>query len=88
MVRRETVSVHAEWDSVSRCWTATSNDVPGLVTESETFEGLIERIGQVLPELLLPASGGTAGADASSNTETLRNIRVMVHADREVRVSA
>jgi len=31
---------------------ATSDDVPGLVTESKTFEGLLKKLRTMVPELL------------------------------------
>lgn len=32
--------VRAEWDEEARVWVATSDDVPGLVTEADTVEDL------------------------------------------------
>jgi hypothetical protein len=34
--------VEAFWDSEALVWVATSEDVPGLVTEAETIEALTE----------------------------------------------
>jgi hypothetical protein len=44
--------VRAEWDEESRVWVATSDDVPGLVTEEATMEGLIKKLRIIVPELL------------------------------------
>lgn len=44
--------VRAEWDDEARVWVATSDDVPGLVTEEATMEGLIEKLKVIIPELL------------------------------------
>ncbi len=44
--------VHAEWDGDARVWVATSDDVPGLVTEADTTEALIARLRTLIPELL------------------------------------
>jgi predicted RNase H-like HicB family nuclease len=44
--------VRAEWDDEARVWVATSDDVPGLATEGETVEGLIEKLKVMIPELL------------------------------------
>ena len=44
--------VHAVWDHEARVWVASSDDVPGLATEAETTEGLIEKLGTIIPELL------------------------------------
>ncbi len=44
--------VIAKWDNEARVWVATSEDIPGLATEAETFERLVERVTAVAPELL------------------------------------
>lgn len=44
--------IRAEWDEIARVWVATSDDVPGLATEEETLEGLIEKLKTMIPELL------------------------------------
>jgi predicted RNase H-like HicB family nuclease len=33
-------------------WVASSEDVPGLATGAETFEALVEKLKNVIPELL------------------------------------
>jgi predicted RNase H-like HicB family nuclease len=54
--------VRAEWDAVAGVWVATSDDVPGLVTEAETIEALDDKLKSMVPELLeangcMPADG-------------------------------
>jgi predicted RNase H-like HicB family nuclease len=44
--------VRAEWDNEALVWVATSDDVPGLATESDTLENLIHKLKTVIPELL------------------------------------
>lgn len=44
--------VRAEWDGEASVWVATSDDVPGLATESETIESLLEKLRVMIPELL------------------------------------
>ena len=44
--------VHATWDDEARVWVASSDDVPGLATEAETTEALIEKLKTLTPELL------------------------------------
>ena len=44
--------VHAVWDQEARVWVASSEDVPGLATESETAEALVEKLKSLIPELL------------------------------------
>ncbi|WP_319577410.1 DUF1902 domain-containing protein [uncultured Desulfobacter sp.] len=44
--------IRAEWDEEADVWVASSEDVPGLATESATLEGLIEKLKVMIPELL------------------------------------
>ena len=40
------------WDPEASVWIATSDDVPGLVLESGSFDLLVERVRYAVPELL------------------------------------
>lgn len=40
------------WDSEAAVWVATSDDIPGLVLESGSFDALLERVRIAAPELL------------------------------------
>ena len=44
--------VNMQWDSEAAVWIATSQDVPGLVLESGSFDALLERVRYAIPELL------------------------------------
>jgi hypothetical protein len=44
--------IDAEWDDEAEVWVATSEDIPGLVTEADTLEELASRLRAVVPELL------------------------------------
>jgi predicted RNase H-like HicB family nuclease len=44
--------VRADWDPEAEVWVATSDDVPGLATESPTIEALSEKLKTLIPELL------------------------------------
>ena len=59
--------IRAEWDEEARVWVASSDDVPGLATEGDTLEGLVDKLKVMIPELL--EANGTAGGRNS-----LRNI--------------
>ena len=57
--------VRAEWDDEAAVWVATSDDVPGLVTEAQTLEALDTKLKSLVPELLfangcMPADGQVA----------------------------
>ena len=45
-------TVVAEWDDETHVWVASSEDVPGLVTEAETLEALAAKLAVMVPELL------------------------------------
>ena len=44
--------IHAMWDEEAKVWVATSEDVPGLVTEAATQPELLENLRELIPELL------------------------------------
>lgn len=56
-----TLTVHAIWDDEARVWVATSDDVPGLATEADDMEILVEKLKTMIPELL-DANGVAHGA--------------------------
>ena len=54
--------VRAEWDDEAAVWVASSDDVPGLVTEASSIEALDAKLKSMVPELLeanrcMPADG-------------------------------
>ena len=44
--------INLTWDEEAGVWIATSDDIPGLVLESGSFDALLERIRFAVPELL------------------------------------
>ena len=56
------IEVNADWDAEAKVWVATSDDVPGLVSEAETLEDLQKKLTTLIRELL-EASGVLAGND-------------------------
>ena len=40
------------WDGEANVWIATSDDVPGLVLESDSVDALIEKLKYAIPELI------------------------------------
>ena len=49
---RQSIVVKATWDDAARVWVAESDDIAGLVTEAETFDGLREKVLRMIPELI------------------------------------
>lgn len=62
-------SVRAEWDGEAAVWVATSDDVPGLITEAETIEALDAKLKGMVPELL--EANGCMPADSQVTVELL-----------------
>lgn len=44
--------VHATWDDEAKVWVAVSDDVPGLATEADSVDALVEKLKIMIPELL------------------------------------
>lgn len=44
--------INLTWDNEASVWIATSDDIPGLVLESVSFDALLERTRIAIPELL------------------------------------
>ena len=51
-------TVRAAWDGDAEVWIATSPEVPGLILESETLDGITEEARLALPELIDVANPG------------------------------
>ncbi len=45
-------TVYAKWDSEAGVWTAFSDDIPGLVREAPSWDGLKERLLIAAAELI------------------------------------
>jgi predicted RNase H-like HicB family nuclease len=58
------ITVHAEWDAEAKVWVASSDDVPGLITEAPTVEALTEKLAVIIPELL-DANGILVGSKSA-----------------------
>ena len=56
------ITIDARWDAEASVWIATSNDVPGLVVEADTWPAMIEEVRLVLPDLLELSGEGTNNA--------------------------
>ncbi|MEH2202077.1 DUF1902 domain-containing protein [Nostoc sp.] len=50
---QNTLKIDALWDKDAEVWVATSENVPGLVTEASTIESLTQKLRQIIPELLV-----------------------------------
>ena len=62
--------INLVWDNEAEVWIATSDDIPGLVLESGSFDALLERIRFTAPELR-----ALNGSDSPSLTLTFLSER-------------
>ena len=46
------ITIKARWDGEANLWIATSDDVHGLVVESDRWPDMIKEVRLVLPDLL------------------------------------
>lgn len=47
-----TLSIHALWSDDSKVWIATSDDVPGLCVQADSFDELVTISTDFVPDLL------------------------------------
>jgi predicted RNase H-like HicB family nuclease len=73
------ITVNAEWDQEAKVWVATSDDIPGLITEADTVEALTEKRSVIIPELL-EANGALVGS-------AVREVPISLIAHREQLIS-
>ncbi len=78
MVRKITLNVILEWDEESRIWIATSEDLPGLVTEADTVPGAIQRVMEIAPELI--DDNWLGGKDDDITLDLVPSYRKNIHA--------
>lgn len=71
--------VRADWDEEARVWVAMSDDVPGLVTEADTVEALVDKLQAMIPELL-DANGYPDGEEVPFELLTRQFQTVQRHA--------
>jgi len=44
--------IQLTWDEEASVWIAESNDIPGLILESPSFDDLVERVKIAVPDLV------------------------------------
>ena len=69
--------IKMQWDNEAAVWIATSQDVPGLVLESGSFDALLERVRYAVPELI--ALNGEKSSVYNLTYETERQDQVVVY---------
>lgn len=69
------------WDAEAQVWYVTDSSVPGLATEADTLEALVEKVRMMVLELL----------ELNDHPAALRHgtdVPIHVHADRLERIRA
>lgn len=61
MAERKPLLIRATWDDEASVWVATSEDVPGLVTEAPSLDALVPKLKAMIPELLDANGFGDVG---------------------------
>lgn len=46
------LEIHAEWIADPGIWVATSEDVPGLCVQADSFDEMVDIVTTLVPELL------------------------------------
>ena len=65
-------TIFLTWDDEARVWVAINNDIP-LALEADSFEGLIERVRYVAPEIL--SENGKSATDVYLNFTTQKRVK-------------
>jgi predicted RNase H-like HicB family nuclease len=77
---KKLIVVRATWDPEASVWVATSDDLPGLVAEADTFEALTTRVPGIITDLL-EANGVTSDwPDVPVHIVAERSTRALVPA--------
>lgn len=58
------IIVRADWDGEANVWVATSTDIAGLALESETLDGLMDKVPGALSDLIELNGAPTASETA------------------------
>ncbi|OGV72497.1 MAG: hypothetical protein A3B82_02690 [Methylophilales bacterium RIFCSPHIGHO2_02_FULL_57_10] len=66
------ITVVADWDEEAKVWVASSDDVPGLITEADTTESLLTKLVRMIPELL--DENGYPDGDIQFNLVSTRQV--------------
>ncbi|MCL2499458.1 MAG: DUF1902 domain-containing protein [Defluviitaleaceae bacterium] len=64
------------WDDESHKWHCESDDVPGLLLESDSCDALIERVRLATPEMLELNCNYTGPIQLSFKTKRIDNLKI------------
>ena len=75
-IARALILIRAQWDEDAAVWVATSEDLPGLVTEADTLEVLRDKVLVMVPERL----------DANDLISDLPELTIHILAEQTARI--
>lgn len=61
----KTYLIQAHWDAEAEVWWAKSDDVPGLVAETDTVEEMLNCLKRLVPELLALNESASGARDVA-----------------------
>jgi len=65
------------WDADAGVWFSSSNDIPGLILQSESFDTLLERIKTAAPEMLELNRNYKGSFNLSIETERIETLEAV-----------
>jgi predicted RNase H-like HicB family nuclease len=68
--------IKAEWDIEDRCWIATSDDLPGLVTGADSLDELVSRLRVIIPDFLDVLGNPTEDVEFVLQTSELEAVQL------------
>ncbi len=71
------IQIKAIWDPEAKVWVAESDDVPGLITEADTMEQLVNKLHILIPELLQENGVDTKSRDIPFDLFSERKEKVL-----------
>jgi hypothetical protein len=63
------LNVHAHWDAEAHVWWADSDDIPGLVTEADTFSEIVQHVRSLAPLMIRENLGAARTGDVVRVTD-------------------
>jgi len=72
------IVVKAIWDDEACVWVASSGDLPGLNTEADTAEQLVEKLDRMIPDLL-EANHCDTDSEVEFCIQSERRVKAHIH---------
>lgn len=70
--------VYATWYDDDAVWVVNNGDVPGLVTEADSLDSLVEQLDELVPEMLR--------INGMANSDGIKEIEIVLQAELTRRI--